>query len=159
MRAMMGFARLNPSCALHTGAAGASGTRHSPRSLFKRAENFLQDSRIAPRECEDNTSRRRPRPVRDVIAGLDPAIHHLESTLFFQMDARVKPAHDESTITKPGISRRHCERSEAIHSFFSRRCGLLRCARNDGLERAHSHDPAPLPIKKAGRNDRVRLPV
>jgi hypothetical protein len=50
------------------------------------------------------TSRRRPRPVRDVIAGLDPATHHLESTLFFQMDARVKPAHDESEITKPDIT-------------------------------------------------------
>src|SRR5205814_171954 len=29
--------------------------------------------------------------------------------------------------------RRHCERSEAIHSFFARRDGLLRFARNDGL--------------------------
>jgi hypothetical protein len=27
---------------------------------------------------------------------------------------------------------RHCERSEAIHSFFARRNGLLRFARNDG---------------------------
>src|SRR5882757_6447053 len=27
---------------------------------------------------------------------------------------------------------RHCERSEAIHSFFTRRDGLLRFARNDG---------------------------
>jgi hypothetical protein len=27
---------------------------------------------------------------------------------------------------------RHCERSEAIHSSFTRRDGLLRCARNDG---------------------------
>src|SRR3984893_9075620 len=27
---------------------------------------------------------------------------------------------------------RHCERSEAIHSFFVLRHGLLRCARNDG---------------------------
>jgi hypothetical protein len=31
-----------------------------------------------------------------VIAGLDPAIHRFEWTLFFEMDARVKPAHDES---------------------------------------------------------------
>jgi hypothetical protein len=30
---------------------------------------------------------------------------------------------------------RHCERSEAIHSFFARQDGLLRCARNDGLKR------------------------
>src|SRR6202165_1161458 len=30
---------------------------------------------------------------------------------------------------------RHCERSEAIHSFFARRDGLLRCARNDGAKR------------------------
>src|SRR6266705_558971 len=29
---------------------------------------------------------------------------------------------------------RHCERSEAIHSFFVRRDGLLRSARNDGGE-------------------------
>src|SRR5712672_2513525 len=28
---------------------------------------------------------------------------------------------------------RHCERSEAIHSSFARRDGLLRFARNDGL--------------------------
>jgi hypothetical protein len=27
---------------------------------------------------------------------------------------------------------RHCERSEAIHSFFALRDGLLRFARNDG---------------------------
>ena len=26
-----------------------------------------------------------------------------------------------------------CERSEAIHSFFARQDGLLRCARNDGV--------------------------
>jgi hypothetical protein len=30
------------------------------------------------------------------IAGLDPAIHRFETTLSFQMDARVKPAHDEA---------------------------------------------------------------
>jgi hypothetical protein len=30
-----------------------------------------------------------------VIAGLDPAIHHLKTSLEFWMDARVKPAHDE----------------------------------------------------------------
>jgi hypothetical protein len=29
-----------------------------------------------------------------VIAGLDPAIHHLRKTLAKRMDARVKPAHD-----------------------------------------------------------------
>src|ERR1700730_2793162 len=28
---------------------------------------------------------------------------------------------------------RHCERSEAIHSFFVLQHGLLRCARNDGM--------------------------
>src|SRR6267154_1945745 len=27
---------------------------------------------------------------------------------------------------------RHCERSEAIHTFFARRAGLLRSTRNDG---------------------------
>jgi hypothetical protein len=30
---------------------------------------------------------------------------------------------------------RRCERSEAIHSFFARQDGLLRCARNDGAAR------------------------
>jgi hypothetical protein len=33
-----------------------------------------------------------------VIAGLDPAIHHFEQRLFFTMDARVKPAHEDSDI-------------------------------------------------------------
>ena len=46
---------------------------------------------------------------------------------------------------------RHCERSEAIHSFFARQDGLLRCARNDDAARwiasrsppsgAHSRGP------------------
>jgi hypothetical protein len=30
------------------------------------------------------------------------------------------------------LEQRHCERSEAIHSFFLPRYGLLRFARNDG---------------------------
>jgi hypothetical protein len=30
-----------------------------------------------------------------VIAGLDPAIHRIELSQCFWMDARVKPAHDE----------------------------------------------------------------
>jgi len=38
-----------------------------------------------------------------VIAGLDPAIHHIETTLVFLMDARVKPAHDESKSETVGI--------------------------------------------------------
>jgi hypothetical protein len=33
---------------------------------------------------------------------------------------------------------RHCERSEAIHSFFARRDGLLRCARNDADGARHA---------------------
>jgi hypothetical protein len=32
-----------------------------------------------------------------VIAGLDPAIHQLRKSVAKQMDARVKPAHDDST--------------------------------------------------------------
>src|SRR3977135_952600 len=41
----------------------------------------------------------------------------------------------------PPLTLRHCERSEAIHSFFPRRDGLLRFARNDGegLFHAASH--------------------
>jgi hypothetical protein len=34
---------------------------------------------------------------------------------------------------------RHCERSEAIHSSFTRRDGLLRFARNDGLRAMAQH--------------------
>src|SRR5207237_3328316 len=39
-----------------------------------------------------------------VIAGLDPAIHHLGIEVVFAMDARVKPAHDESGFVKLGIT-------------------------------------------------------
>jgi len=39
-----------------------------------------------------------------VIAGLDPAIHHFGTEIVFTMDARVKPAHDESGFVKLGIS-------------------------------------------------------
>jgi hypothetical protein len=44
---------------------------------------------------------------------------------------------------------RHCERSEAIHSFFARRDGLRRCARNDGAkyESAFSRRHAPELLK------------
>ena len=40
-----------------------------------------------------------------LIAGLDPAIHHLGIEVVFAMDARVKPAHDESGFVKLGITR------------------------------------------------------
>ncbi len=39
---------------------------------------------------------------------------------------------------------RHCERSEAIHSSFARRDGLLRCARNDG-RKTGALNSQPLP--------------
>jgi hypothetical protein len=39
-----------------------------------------------------------------VIAGLDPAIHRLETIPFFKVDARHKPAYDESTCIASGIS-------------------------------------------------------
>ena len=39
-----------------------------------------------------------------VIAGLDPAIHHIELN-YVLMDARVKPAHDESEISAVGLTR------------------------------------------------------
>ena len=38
-----------------------------------------------------------------LIAGLDPAIHHFGIEIVFTMDARVKPAHDESGFVKLGI--------------------------------------------------------
>jgi len=40
---------------------------------------------------------------RVVIAGLDPAIHHFGIEIVFTMDARVKPAHDESGFVKLGV--------------------------------------------------------
>ena len=36
-----------------------------------------------------------------VIAGLDPAIHLEALNLFYSMDARVKPAHDERVDQSP----------------------------------------------------------
>jgi hypothetical protein len=42
-----------------------------------------------------------------VIAGLDPAIHRTEEKAVFLMDARVKPAHDESWILRTGITHRN----------------------------------------------------
>jgi hypothetical protein len=39
---------------------------------------------------------------QSVIAGLDPAIHLLRKNLSKRMDARVKPAHDESTLLRHG---------------------------------------------------------
>jgi len=38
-----------------------------------------------------------------LIAGLDPAIHHFGIEIVFTMDARVKPAHDESGFVKLGV--------------------------------------------------------
>jgi hypothetical protein len=38
-------------------------------------------------------------------ARVDPAIHRLEWTLFFETDARVKPAHDESIETESAPAR------------------------------------------------------
>src|SRR5947209_16009806 len=44
---------------------------------------------------------------RTVMAGLDPAIHLLRTTLLKRMDARVKPAHDERIVlvTAPALQR------------------------------------------------------
>ena len=41
------------------------------------------------------------------------------------------------------LYQRHCERSEAIHSFFARQDGLLRFARNDGGDTPHSRPSSP----------------
>jgi hypothetical protein len=38
-----------------------------------------------------------------VIAGLDPAIHHRRKSLAKRMDARVKPAHDDSTSSPHAV--------------------------------------------------------
>jgi len=69
--------------------------------------------------------------VKQLKAGLDQATRH--------RGAHLAEA-DESDFHDVVPSSRHCERSEAIHSFFVRRHGLLRCARNDGLTmRFRSH--------------------
>jgi hypothetical protein len=44
----------------------------------------------------------RLRPIRTVIAGLDPAIHPAEMAVLSKMDTRIKPAHDESLIAAAG---------------------------------------------------------
>ncbi|MGZ8388713.1 MAG: hypothetical protein ACXW3R_11415 [Rhodoplanes sp.] len=44
----------------------------------------------------------RLRPIRTVIAGLDPAIQLFEMAVLSKMDTRVKPAHDESLIATAG---------------------------------------------------------
>ena len=62
---------------------------------------------------------------------------------------------------------RHCERSEAIHSFFARRDGLLRSARNDGfntptllfeigIENFHGRRCAPSPLVGEGWGEGAR---
>jgi hypothetical protein len=55
------------------------------RPLHFKREKTLQNSGALRREIANACSA--------VIAGLDPAIHHLKEFLF-SMDARVKPAHD-----------------------------------------------------------------
>jgi hypothetical protein len=48
--------------------------------------------------------------------------------------------------------RRHCERSEAIHSFFTRPDGLLRFARNDDLNAINGiRVSLPLLVRGAAR--------
>jgi hypothetical protein len=59
-------------------------------SDFHWADRLAQLGRIAPRDENVRLE------AIAVIAGLDPAIHHSEQRYFFMMDARVKPAHDES---------------------------------------------------------------
>jgi hypothetical protein len=62
------------------------------------------------------------------------------------------------------MSFRHCERSEAIHSFFLLRYGLLRCARNDvssvvpASEPTHNHRKWGYAkvVEQRGSNDRSR---
>src|SRR6266446_4577011 len=58
---------------------------------------------------------------RVVIAGLDPAIHHFGIELFFTMDARVKPAHDESGFVKLGIILHFDRRDGAAAAIFRQR--------------------------------------
>jgi hypothetical protein len=78
-------------------AAGAAGTRHSPRPLFSGRKIHARLGRIAPRD-------------REVVSGVP---RHCEERLV------------RRSSTSEGGS------DEAIHSSFTRRDGLLRCARND----------------------------
>ena len=55
------------------------------------------------------------------------------------------------------LERRHCEeRSEAIHSFFARQDGLLRCARNDGVARARNDGAGDGLLRGACHRARIR---
>ena len=60
-----------------------------------------------------------------VIAGLDPAIHHFGIEIVFTMDARVKPAHDESGFVKLGITRTLSVMEKLNPDFVSRAIAQL----------------------------------
>ena len=60
-------------------------------------------------------------------------VHHFTGVWNYMLKVRVAGAH-AGILGRPNIRNRHCERSEAIHSFVARRDGLLRrfAPRNDG---------------------------
>jgi hypothetical protein len=63
-------------------------------------------------------------------AGASSARHSLRP-LSGERNETDKTSRENKRRDREVISRRHCERSEAIHSLFLLRDGLLRFARND----------------------------
>src|ERR1035438_6706981 len=61
------------------------------------------------------------------------------------------PRATRAARSRTHVSHRHCERSEAIHSFFLLRNGLLRCARNDD-------QLGCLKIESVGNSNAARVP-
>jgi hypothetical protein len=120
-------------CYQHTAheAAGATGTRHSPRPLLFKGERFINGSGASRRgvvkACLMHSSAPHLQLSSPAKAG-DPVIRGIS-------DGTEKPrrtgypayaGYDSSGWSGP--HRRHCEEQndEAIHSSFSRRDGLLR---------------------------------
>src|SRR5450631_1809267 len=93
-------------------AAGATGTRHSPRPPWGRKTN-ANLGRIAPRDHEVMFG-----------TGADTVIPgRCEASNPESRDSGSGPA-DHPGMTVSGLQR-HCERSEAIHSFSP--CGFMDC--------------------------------
>src|SRR5258708_35026797 len=63
--------------------------------------------------------------------------HALKGRKFLARLGRTAPRDREAVFT------RHCERSEAIHLSVMPRHGLLRSARNDGVQKIVRHTPLP----------------
>ncbi len=87
-----------PEAASQAGRLFMVCTTRKARAQLTGAINFRPPARTSCRVKEAALARDDLRLTHFVvIAGLDPAIHLFARVLAKQMDARVKPAHDDST--------------------------------------------------------------